>query len=106
MSSVMSVTPISSIWSAALRNSVSDITLRTGKPSAWSQSTTTLLAARSASTQSRGGVAEWPASSGKSLSGQRDGVGVVAKHGGESGVGVDDDAVESGGEHGYRQRVQ
>src|ERR1700744_3606936 len=43
---------------------------------------------------------------GKSFSGQRDGVAAVAEHGGESGVGVDDDAVESGGEHGYRQSVQ
>ena len=43
---------------------------------------------------------------GKSLSGQRNGVGVVPEHDGESGIGEDDDAVESGGEHRYRQSVR
>jgi hypothetical protein len=42
---------------------------------------------------------------GKAVSDQRD-VGSVAEHRAESGIVVDDDAVESDGEHGYRQSVQ
>src|SRR5271166_5403706 len=42
---------------------------------------------------------------GERLFGQRGGAG-VAEQGGEGGVGVDEDAVESGGEHGCRQSVQ
>src|ERR1700733_1592642 len=60
ISSVMSVTPISNIWSLERKNSVSDTTLRTGKPSAWRQLTIALPAARSAETHPRGGVAECP----------------------------------------------
>ena len=63
ISSVMSVMLISSIGSVARTSSALDTTVRTGKPSAWSQSMTTAPAARSAVTQSRGGVAEYPASS-------------------------------------------
>lgn len=42
---------------------------------------------------------------GERLFGQRGGAG-VAEHGGEGGVGVDENAVESGGEHGCGQSVQ
>src|SRR5580693_448945 len=42
---------------------------------------------------------------GERLSGQRGGV-RVAEQGGEGEVGVDEDAVESGGEHGSGQSVQ
>ena len=102
----MSVMPISSIRSVARKSSASDTTVQIGKPSAWSQVMTTLPEpARSVVTQSRGGVASVLPAARKRLFGQRGGVG-VAEHGGEGGVGVDEDAVESGGERGCGQSVQ